>query len=252
VGGGGAVERLGALPEGLFGVALLKLRAELAAMRGRYDDAADELCAARRAGLSLDPARAPEEEPAPPTEGDPADELSRFGLTGREREVPLLMVAARRSNPEIAQALFISAKTASVHVSNILAKLGVSGRAEAAAVAHRLGFMPQSPGLTAVAAAGSVPALRGAAGTLGSAIGGEQGRLRRSAADLRARRHRIRAASRCAAPALSANVEAIRQREGMVVALGADLDPAASAGPIEDIYRFAKQRARRSARRNER
>ena len=74
----------------------------------------------------------------------PADELARFGLTEREREV-LLLLAAGRSNPEIAKALFISAKTASVHVSNILAKLGVSGRVEAAAVAHRLGFAPQSP-----------------------------------------------------------------------------------------------------------
>jgi DNA-binding CsgD family transcriptional regulator/tetratricopeptide (TPR) repeat protein len=73
---------------------------------------------------------------APPK---PADELARFGLTEREREV-LILVAAGRSNTEIAKALFISAKTASVHVSNILAKLGVSGRVEAAAVAHRLGI----------------------------------------------------------------------------------------------------------------
>jgi len=73
---------------------------------------------------------------APPR---PTDELARFGLTDREREV-LVLVAAGRSNPEIARELFISAKTASVHVSNILAKLGVSGRVEAAAVAHRLGI----------------------------------------------------------------------------------------------------------------
>jgi DNA-binding CsgD family transcriptional regulator len=70
--------------------------------------------------------------------GEPADELARFGLTDREREV-LLLLADGRSNPEIAQALFISPKTASVHVSNILAKLGVGGRVEAAAVVHRLG-----------------------------------------------------------------------------------------------------------------
>jgi DNA-binding CsgD family transcriptional regulator len=73
-----------------------------------------------------------------PATSRPADELARFGLTDREREV-LRLVAAGRSNPEIARELFISAKTASVHVSNILAKLGVSGRVEAATVAHRLG-----------------------------------------------------------------------------------------------------------------
>jgi DNA-binding CsgD family transcriptional regulator len=72
------------------------------------------------------------------------DELARFGLTEREREV-LRLLAAGQSNPEIARVLFISAKTASVHVSNILAKLGVSGRVEAAAVAHRLGLAPSFP-----------------------------------------------------------------------------------------------------------
>jgi len=58
-------------------------------------------------------------------------------LTAREREV-LRLVASGRSNRQIAKELFISVKTASVHVSNILAKLGVSGRGEAAAEAHRL------------------------------------------------------------------------------------------------------------------
>jgi DNA-binding CsgD family transcriptional regulator len=66
------------------------------------------------------------------------DPLARFGLTEREREV-LLLLATGRSNPQIAGALFISPKTASVHVANILAKLGVDSRVEAAAVAHRLG-----------------------------------------------------------------------------------------------------------------
>ncbi|MFI6641070.1 AAA family ATPase [Streptomyces sp. NPDC050504] len=60
-----------------------------------------------------------------------------LGLTPREQDV-LRLVAEGRSNRQIAQALFISPKTASVHVSNILAKLGVSGRGEAAALAHRL------------------------------------------------------------------------------------------------------------------
>jgi len=64
---------------------------------------------------------------------------AQLGLTRRECEV-LALVAAGRSNRQIAQALFISPKTASVHVSNILAKLGVAGRVEAAAVAHRFGL----------------------------------------------------------------------------------------------------------------
>jgi DNA-binding CsgD family transcriptional regulator len=62
-----------------------------------------------------------------------------LGLTERELEV-LRLVAAGRSNRDIAAELFISAKTASVHVSNILAKLGAASRTEAAAVAHRAGI----------------------------------------------------------------------------------------------------------------
>ncbi|XRQ13802.1 helix-turn-helix transcriptional regulator [Actinomadura welshii] len=60
-------------------------------------------------------------------------------LTGREREV-LKLVAEGHNNREIAAALFISPKTASVHVSNILAKLDVTSRTQAAAVAHREGI----------------------------------------------------------------------------------------------------------------
>ena len=66
--------------------------------------------------------------------GDPGTEL---GLTERELEV-LRLVASGRSNREIAAELFISPKTASVHVSNILGKLGVASRGEAAATAHTL------------------------------------------------------------------------------------------------------------------
>jgi ATP/maltotriose-dependent transcriptional regulator MalT len=65
--------------------------------------------------------------------------IDAFGLTQREREV-LELLADGRSNPQIAAELFISRKTASVHVSNILGKLGVASRGEAAAVAHRLGL----------------------------------------------------------------------------------------------------------------
>ncbi|WP_112468953.1 helix-turn-helix transcriptional regulator [Streptomyces triticisoli] len=92
---------------------------------------------ARRARLTL--TRAPQQ---PPASADPAESL---GLTSRERDV-LRLVSAGRTNRQIAEELFISPKTASVHVSNILAKLGVSGRGEAAAVAHRLGLFPPGAG----------------------------------------------------------------------------------------------------------
>ncbi len=63
-----------------------------------------------------------------------------FGLTPREREV-LRLVADGCSNGQIAQQLFISRATASVHVSNILSKLGVTTRVQAAALAHRRGLV---------------------------------------------------------------------------------------------------------------
>ncbi|MFH9434186.1 helix-turn-helix transcriptional regulator [Streptomyces rochei] len=97
-------------------------------------DAVDLL--GRRARLTLGRAAGPERAPA-----DPAEAL---GLTSRERDV-LRLVSDGRTNRQIAEELFISPKTASVHVSNILAKLGVSGRGEAAAVAHRLALFPVGP-----------------------------------------------------------------------------------------------------------
>ena len=60
------------------------------------------------------------------------------GLTDREVEV-LRLLAAGHSNKEIGAELFIATKTASVHVSNILAKLGAASRTEAAAIAHAQG-----------------------------------------------------------------------------------------------------------------
>lgn len=56
-------------------------------------------------------------------------------LTAREREV-LALVAEGRTNRQVAEALFISEKTASVHVSNLMAKLGAGNRGEAAAIAR--------------------------------------------------------------------------------------------------------------------
>ncbi|HEX6868579.1 MAG TPA: AAA family ATPase [Candidatus Limnocylindrales bacterium] len=68
-------------------------------------------------------------------------------LTGRELEV-LQLIAAGWSNQEIADALFISRKTASVHASHIFDKLGAANRVDAAAIAHRLGLEagPPPPG----------------------------------------------------------------------------------------------------------
>lgn len=84
---------------------------------------------ARRTRLSLD-------APAPPVLR--AASVESLGLTAREIEV-LGLVAAGRTNRQIGEALYVSEKTASVHVSNILRKLGVASRVEAAAVAQRLG-----------------------------------------------------------------------------------------------------------------
>jgi DNA-binding CsgD family transcriptional regulator len=76
-----------------------------------------------------------------------------FGLTPRERQV-LALVAEGRTNREIGAALFMAEKTASVHVSRILAKLDVRSRTEAAGVAHRLG-LDAPPGAVAAPAGGS-------------------------------------------------------------------------------------------------
>jgi DNA-binding CsgD family transcriptional regulator len=70
-----------------------------------------------------------------------AGEQRPFGLTAREVEV-LALVAEGLSNQEIADRLFISPKTASVHVSNIYSKLGVESRVAAATLAHSLSIVP--------------------------------------------------------------------------------------------------------------
>jgi DNA-binding CsgD family transcriptional regulator len=69
----------------------------------------------------------------------PAARTDTFGLSRREHEV-LALISEGRTNREIGERLFISQKTVGVHVGNILSKLGVSGRVEAAAVAIRLGL----------------------------------------------------------------------------------------------------------------
>jgi DNA-binding CsgD family transcriptional regulator len=91
---------------------------------------------ARRARISLADQRSPDKPPPPPDSGQ-----TSHGLTPRELEV-LRLLAAGYTNPQIGEALYISRKTASHHVSSVLAKLGVATRVEAAGVAHRLGLTP--------------------------------------------------------------------------------------------------------------
>ncbi len=82
-----------------------------------------------------------------------------FNLSPREREV-LAVLTEGRSNREIAQRLFISERTVAVHVGNILAKLAVSGRVEAATVALRLGLVSAAGASADGHAARGVPVRR--------------------------------------------------------------------------------------------
>jgi DNA-binding NarL/FixJ family response regulator len=84
-----------------------------------------------RARLRIDGDARGEQSPQPPED--------EFGLTPRERDV-LALLAEGATNREIGATLFMAEKTASVHVSRILAKLDVRSRTEAAGVAHRLGL----------------------------------------------------------------------------------------------------------------
>ena len=100
---------------------------------------------AERARLDLGGATSPAASGAVTTNGDGAAAGTAaadaaedpFGLTPRERQV-LALLAEGATNRQIGAALYMAEKTASVHVSRILAKLGVQGRTQAAAVAHRL------------------------------------------------------------------------------------------------------------------
>lgn len=115
---------------------LLRLSAAVADHLGARPLADSVALLAQRARLTL--------TKVPARRAAPADPVEALGLTSRERDV-LRLVSAGRTNRQIAEELFISPKTASVHVSNILGKLGVSGRGEAAAVAHRLELFPPDP-----------------------------------------------------------------------------------------------------------
>ncbi len=119
----------------------LRSAAAIAASTGAALIAGDVAALGRRARIDL---REPDEADTSAAEPDDSP-VARLGLTPRELEV-LLLVAEGRTNRVIGETLFMSEKTASVHVSRILAKLGVGGRVEAAAVAHRLGLSATAAG----------------------------------------------------------------------------------------------------------
>jgi DNA-binding CsgD family transcriptional regulator/tetratricopeptide (TPR) repeat protein len=77
---------------------------------------------------------------APPAGDDEVDLRIRLGLTPREVEI-LPLLTAGLSNQQIADVLFVTRKTASVHVSNLIGKLGGENRVQAAAFARRLGLV---------------------------------------------------------------------------------------------------------------
>jgi DNA-binding CsgD family transcriptional regulator len=112
-------------------------REEAAALAARAREVAERLGAAwlvaELDGLIRRARLAGGARPAGDEDGDEAP----FGLTPREQEV-LALLAEGRTNREIGVTLFMAEKTASVHVSRILAKLDVRSRTEAAAVGHRL------------------------------------------------------------------------------------------------------------------
>ena len=129
-GSGGTVAAAAALRDAStvarrIGAALLVERIDGLARRLRIDVVPQDV---RTASDPEAPVEAAVDAPADP-----------FGLTTREREV-LALVAEGYTNRRIADELFISESTAGVHVSHILAKLGVESRTEAATVAVRLGL----------------------------------------------------------------------------------------------------------------
>jgi DNA-binding NarL/FixJ family response regulator len=93
---------------------------------------------ARRARMDLSAA-------AEPVPRDEPAATHPFGLTDRELDV-LRLLGQGKTNPEIAVALFISPRTAGVHVTHILRKLDATTRVQAATIADRAGLLVQSAG----------------------------------------------------------------------------------------------------------
>ena len=121
------------------------LRAAAAAADGHVPLLAQVRTLADRARIPLQHST-PGDRAAPAGSAIPsaAQAVAPYGLTGRELAV-LRLLAAGRTNAQIGAELYISPKTAGVHVSNILRKLGVSGRVQAAALAERAGLLRAAP-----------------------------------------------------------------------------------------------------------
>jgi DNA-binding CsgD family transcriptional regulator len=92
---------------------------------------------ARRARIDLT-------TPTEPVQPDEGAASRPFGLTDRELDV-LRLLGQGKTNPEIAAALFISPRTAGVHVTHILRKLDATTRVQAATIAERAGLLAADP-----------------------------------------------------------------------------------------------------------
>ncbi|WP_415925855.1 helix-turn-helix transcriptional regulator [Streptomyces sp. AK02-04a] len=124
--------------------------AEALLVADRREEAAERARAARDTAVRLGAVPLREELDTLIRRGRLADSPSAAdrvpALTARESDV-LRLLARGRTNRQIGEELFITGKTASVHVSNILAKLGASGRTEAVAIAYREGLVEPPPGV---------------------------------------------------------------------------------------------------------
>jgi DNA-binding NarL/FixJ family response regulator len=97
--------------------------------------AIEDLARRARVDLNVLAEQAGQDEPQSPR---------AFGLTDRELDV-LRLLGLGKTNPEIAAALFISPRTASVHVTHILRKLDATTRVQAATIAERAGLLATEP-----------------------------------------------------------------------------------------------------------
>jgi DNA-binding NarL/FixJ family response regulator len=99
---------------------------------------------ARRARIALAAPAAPPADAEGPAHAEEQSAAEALGLTARELDV-LVLLADGRTNRQIAEALYISVKTAGVHVSSILRKLDATTRTQAATIALHAGVLDERP-----------------------------------------------------------------------------------------------------------